>query len=232
MDHVREIAPPAPRCARPRAARAPAAAGTHGRGTGRGRARRFADILRDELNVRSVRLLDAEDASGGVRHQQKLTVNARAAGPRLGKDVQQVIQGAKAGDWSVSDGGVVTAGGIALEPGEYELETVVVEAAKPKAAHARPPRRRLRAARHRGHPRARGRGPGARRGPRRAAGPQGRRTRRQRPHRASVSAMQDVVAALLATAELVTTETLTVELEALAADVQVPQVRAATQGGA
>ena len=47
-------------------------------------------------------------------------MNARAAGPRLGKQVQQAIQAAKAGDWSESDG-VVTAGSIALEPGEYEL---------------------------------------------------------------------------------------------------------------
>ncbi len=45
-------------------------------------------------------------------------------GPRLGKDVQRVIQAAKAGDWAES-GGVVTAGGIALEPGEYELATVI-----------------------------------------------------------------------------------------------------------
>jgi isoleucyl-tRNA synthetase len=34
--------------------------------------------------------------------------------------VQQAIQAAKAGDWTETDG-VVTAGTIALEPGEYEL---------------------------------------------------------------------------------------------------------------
>src|SRR3546814_14808175 len=49
-----------------------------------------------------------------------LNVNARAAGPGLGKQVQQAIQAARSGDWSETDG-VVTAGGIALEPGEYEL---------------------------------------------------------------------------------------------------------------
>src|SRR5690606_23283204 len=56
--------------------------------------------------------------------EQRLTVNARAAGPRIGKSVQQAIAGAKSGDWSET-GGAVTAGGIELEPGEYELETVV-----------------------------------------------------------------------------------------------------------
>jgi len=54
-------------------------------------------------------------------------VNARAAGPRLGKNVQAAIKGSKSGDWSVDDDGVVTAGGLQLEPQEYTLETVVAE---------------------------------------------------------------------------------------------------------
>ncbi|GAA4130362.1 isoleucine--tRNA ligase [Nocardioides fonticola] len=82
-------------------------------------------IVADEVNVRSVRLLAAdapEAASYGV--SQRLTVNARAAGPRLGKDVQVAIKGSKSGDWSVDADGVVTAGGLVLEEGEYTLETV------------------------------------------------------------------------------------------------------------
>ncbi len=85
----------------------------------------FEDIVADELNVKSVRLLDADHpdaASYGV--SQRLTVNARAAGPRLGKDVQTAIKGSKSGDWSVSDTGTVTAGGLVLEEGEFTLETV------------------------------------------------------------------------------------------------------------
>ncbi len=85
----------------------------------------FEDVVADELNVKSVRLLDAEHpdaASYGV--SQRLTVNARAAGPRLGKDVQTAIRGAKTGEWTVSDTGVVTAGGLVLQDGEYALETV------------------------------------------------------------------------------------------------------------
>jgi len=85
----------------------------------------FEDIVADELNVKSVRLLDAEHpdaASYGV--SQRLTVNARVAGPRLGKDVQTVIRASKSGDWEVSPSGEVTAGGLALEEGEYTLETV------------------------------------------------------------------------------------------------------------
>ncbi len=82
----------------------------------------FSDILSDELNVKTV-MLESLDAGSLDTHgiTKKLTVNARALGPRLGKQVQQVIQAAKAGDWSVV-GTSVTAGGVALELGEYELE--------------------------------------------------------------------------------------------------------------
>ncbi len=93
--------------------------------SGADRLKGFEDVVADELNVKSVRLLDAEHpdaASYGV--SQRLTVNARTAGPRLGKDVQTAIRGAKTGEWTVSDTGVVTAGGLVLQDGEYALETV------------------------------------------------------------------------------------------------------------
>jgi isoleucyl-tRNA synthetase len=88
--------------------------------------RPFGPIVADEVNVRTVTLRDISDASEadfGV--SQRLTVNARAAGPRLGRDVQQAIKGSKSGDWSVAEDGTVTAGGLTLVPGEYTLETVV-----------------------------------------------------------------------------------------------------------
>jgi len=82
----------------------------------------FSDILRDELNVKSVTLVEFDEslvAEYGIA--RRLAVNARAAGPRIGKQVQQAIAAAKAGDWSV-DGDTVVAGGLALEPGEFTLE--------------------------------------------------------------------------------------------------------------
>ncbi|MFJ2370081.1 isoleucine--tRNA ligase [Microbacterium sp. NPDC087665] len=81
----------------------------------------FEGILREELNVKSVELVQLADTTAvdyGIDH--RLSVNARAAGPRLGKEVQKAIQAARSGDWAEVDG-VVTAGGIALEPSEYEL---------------------------------------------------------------------------------------------------------------
>jgi isoleucyl-tRNA synthetase len=81
----------------------------------------FEGILSDELNVKTVDLVElAEDSAAAYGVTSKLTVNARAAGPRLGKRVQQVIQAARAGDWSETEG-IVTAGGIELAEGEYEL---------------------------------------------------------------------------------------------------------------
>jgi isoleucyl-tRNA synthetase len=90
----------------------------------------YEDIIKDELNIKSVRLIDAGTASPeefGI--EQKLVVNARAAGPRLGKDVQTAIKASKSGDWSVDDAGMVTAGGLELQPQEYTLETVVTDSA-------------------------------------------------------------------------------------------------------
>ena len=81
----------------------------------------FEDILREELNVKSVELVAQSDTTAaefGIDH--RLSVNARAAGPRLGKEVQKVIQAARNGLWT-EENGVVTADGIALEPGEYGL---------------------------------------------------------------------------------------------------------------
>ena len=86
----------------------------------------YSDIVRDELNLKSVDLQDAGEVSAadyGI--SQSLAVNARAAGPRLGKQVQAVIKAAKSGDWSVAEDGTVVAGGIELAEGEYSLQTTV-----------------------------------------------------------------------------------------------------------
>ncbi|MFT3874708.1 MAG: isoleucine--tRNA ligase [Nocardioides sp.] len=93
-----------------------------------GRLADLTGIVADEVNVKEVRLLDIDDpAASSYDVTQRLTVNARAAGPRLGKEVQSVIRGAKAGDWSVAEDGVVTCAGVPLQDGEFSLETVAAE---------------------------------------------------------------------------------------------------------
>jgi isoleucyl-tRNA synthetase len=86
----------------------------------------FVPLITDELNVREVELVDLATASeGDFGVKQSLQVNARAAGPRLGRDVQQAIKGSKTGDWSVAEDGTVVSGGITLVDGEFSLQTVV-----------------------------------------------------------------------------------------------------------
>jgi isoleucyl-tRNA synthetase len=91
--------------------------------------RPFGGLVTDELNVRDLVLTDlAESDADAFGVRQVLQVNARAAGPRLGRDVQTAIRGAKAGSWSVEADGSVIAGGIPLLEGEYTLQTVVADA--------------------------------------------------------------------------------------------------------
>ncbi len=81
----------------------------------------YRDIIAEELNVKTVSVVQQTDdtaASFGVT--RKVVVNARALGPRIGKDVQSVIQATKAGDYEITPEGVVTAGHTLVE-GEYEL---------------------------------------------------------------------------------------------------------------
>ena len=92
----------------------------------------FAKIVKDELNLREVILVNAQDANpADYGISQQLKVNARAAGPRLGKQVQAAIKASKSGDWTIAEDGTVTVafdtidGGLALVDGEYELVTVV-----------------------------------------------------------------------------------------------------------
>jgi isoleucyl-tRNA synthetase len=76
----------------------------------------FRALIADELNVREVRFTEAVSEAGEL----VLTVNPRVAGPRLGKQVQQVIRAAKAGQWQ-RDGDAVVVDGVALQPGEFDL---------------------------------------------------------------------------------------------------------------
>lgn len=86
--------------------------------------KQFEAIIAEELNVKSVSLVELSlDSTTEFGVIKRLTVNSRAAGPRIGKEVQAVIAAAKAGDWSEVDGNVI-AGGIALVDGEYEIDLV------------------------------------------------------------------------------------------------------------
>ncbi len=83
----------------------------------------FAGLIADELNVKAVELTDDIAAHGRF----ELTVNARAAGPRLGKAVQDAIKAVKAGRGVLNDDGTLTAGEVVLQPGEYDSKLVAAD---------------------------------------------------------------------------------------------------------
>ena len=80
----------------------------------------FTQIIADEVNVKDVVLTDDVASVGSF----DVVVNARAAGPRLGKDVQCVIKAVKQGNYEISDAGSVIADGIELQENEYSRKLV------------------------------------------------------------------------------------------------------------
>ena len=86
-------------------------------GAGAERLHPFADLLASEINVAEVVLSDElGDAATHV-----LRPNGSVLGPRLGSAAQGVFAAARSGDWHVTSGGCVVAGGHELSEGEYQL---------------------------------------------------------------------------------------------------------------
>lgn len=83
----------------------------------------YRELIADELNVKAVELTD-DIASHG---RFELTVNARVAGPRIGKDVQAAIKAVKAGESVVNADGTLTAGPAVLQPEEYNSRLVAAD---------------------------------------------------------------------------------------------------------
>jgi isoleucyl-tRNA synthetase len=85
--------------------------------------RPFVDLIADELNVRVVDLTDDIDAYGRF----ELTVNARVAGPRLGKSVQDAIKAVKAGRGVLNPDGTLAVDEIVLTADEYSSRLVAAD---------------------------------------------------------------------------------------------------------
>lgn len=102
----------------------------------------YVEVLKSELNVKSVDFSTLEDApEHGLKIIHQLKVNARAAGPRLGKQVQFAIKASKTGAWHVdaATGAPVVEtpnGDIALENGEFEVINRVEEQDATQAANS------------------------------------------------------------------------------------------------
>lgn len=83
----------------------------------------FAAIIRDEVNVKEVVLTDDVDSVGTF----EVVVNAKVAGPRLGKDVQRVIKAVKSGNYERTESGTVVADGIELQEDEFTERLVATD---------------------------------------------------------------------------------------------------------
>ncbi|MGV0742683.1 isoleucine--tRNA ligase [Mycolicibacterium sp. XJ870] len=94
----------------------------------------FTDLIADELNVKQVELTDDVPAYGRF----DLAVNARVAGPRIGKDVQAAIKAVKAGEGVVNPDGTLTAGPVVLQPEEYTSKLVAADPPETERSGARP----------------------------------------------------------------------------------------------
>ncbi len=79
----------------------------------------FVSIITDEVNVHKVTL--TTELGQVAKHELQLI--PAALGPRLGANTQKVIVAVKEGDWSIN-GDVVIAGGVALEPHEFQVRLV------------------------------------------------------------------------------------------------------------
>ncbi|MEX2441649.1 MAG: isoleucine--tRNA ligase, partial [Pontimonas sp.] len=87
----------------------------------------YVEVLADELNVKEVSVVArSEDTLETFGVTRRVVVNARALGPRLGKEVQRVIRATKAGDYTFTDEGLHAAGHT-LHEGEYDLVLDVAE---------------------------------------------------------------------------------------------------------
>ena len=80
----------------------------------------FSDIIRDEVNVKSVAL--SQNVNAGAKYELKLV--PAALGPRLGDGMQKVMGAFRKGDYELKPRERPVVGGTELVEGEFELRLV------------------------------------------------------------------------------------------------------------
>jgi len=79
--------------------------------------RPYLDLIADEVNVKQVELSEEVEAYATFG----LRVDAKALGPRLGKETKAVLAASKQGEWIGLEGGRVEVAGHRLETEEFSL---------------------------------------------------------------------------------------------------------------
>jgi len=79
--------------------------------------RPFVHLLQDELNVKSVEFASDIEAYGSFR----LQIDARSLGPKLGRQMKDVLAATRSGDWKIV-GDRAEIAGVTLEAGDFVLQ--------------------------------------------------------------------------------------------------------------
>jgi isoleucyl-tRNA synthetase len=85
-------------------------------GEGAERLEPYADLVKDEINVKELHFAADMEAYGSF----VLQPNAKVLGPKLGADMKKVMAGARSGDWQIQDDGRALVGGVELGEDEYQ----------------------------------------------------------------------------------------------------------------
>jgi isoleucyl-tRNA synthetase len=80
----------------------------------------YANLIRDELNVKEVLFSDKVET---FAHFQ-LALNARELGPRLGGQMKEVLTASKTGNWKINNDGTCQVGPALLSAGDFTLKLV------------------------------------------------------------------------------------------------------------
>ena len=91
----------------------------------------FADLLRDELNVKAVEYSEDIERFGTFQ----LQVNAPVVGPRLGPAMKDVMAACRKGEWTLTANGAEV-GGHSLAEGEFTMRLVPMEGVAGRALAA------------------------------------------------------------------------------------------------
>lgn len=81
---------------------------------------RFTDLIRDEVNVKTIALSDDLEAHASF----VLRPDGAVLGPKLGGDVKTVFAAAKSGEWELLDDGRVLVGSHEIDTDSFELALV------------------------------------------------------------------------------------------------------------
>ncbi len=86
-------------------------------------AENHTDIIKDELNVKTVDFTDDVGEMG----RKEIAVNARLLGPRLGKKMKDILAAVKSGESEILDSGILRVNGEEILPEEYEMRIIAEE---------------------------------------------------------------------------------------------------------